>query len=67
MKSYQQIKKEMEELQKALEERANLILAMRQIHLAEKFDAKTYYKHALEYKKLDIKTRQLELAIIGLH
>lgn len=66
MKS-KKINNKLDELQNVLKNRAHLVLAMKIIHKAEKFDANRYYACAREYKKLDIRTRQLELEIIGLH
>jgi len=65
--SSKEFNNKLEELQNTLKNRADLVLAMKIIHEAEKFDAKKYYACAKEYKKLDIRTRQLELEIIGLH
>lgn len=62
-----ELNNKLDELQNTLKNRADLVLTMKVIHEAEKFDAKKYYACAKEYKKLDICTRQLELEIIGLY
>ena len=67
MSSSKEFKSKLNELHNALKDRADLVLTMRVIFEADKFDAKRYYACAKEYKKLDIRTRQLELEIIGLY
>ena len=65
--AFKEVDNKLNELQNTLQNRANLVLLMKAIHEADKFDAKKYYACAKEYKKLDIRTRQLELEIIGLY
>lgn len=65
--SSKEFNNKLDELQSTLKNRADLVLAMKIIHKAEKFNAEQYYACAKEYKKLDIRTRQLELEIIGLY
>ena len=65
--TFKELNNKLDELQNALKNRADLVLTMQTIHQAEIFDAEKYYACAKEYKKLDIRTRQLELEIIGLY